>query len=276
MVSQTHRVDIGGEVVTKTYVDWSRDEHLREWTALQVISAARPGLVPDPIRLARPAQLRQPSITMGRLPGTPMTGRLTKGQLEGLQAALAELWSIPPTGLVPIEHAAFVERIRQAISSWSGWGIISSWNGSGVIAQAHLAAAEWLAGSTADELEKPLKAVIGHGDPNLANYLWDGRQVRIIDFEDAGHSDLAVELANLVEHIASRDNDWTAFLDHFPVDPDRLRAARCLHSMFWLTLLRPGGVAAHRNPPGTGERQAERVLDLLSCVQRTDSDRFSS
>lgn len=267
MVSYTHRVDVGGEVVTKTYVDWSRDEHLREWSALQVISAARPDLVPAPIKLAPPAQLRQPSITMGRLPGTPLTGRLTRGQLERLQAALAELWSIPPTGLVPIDHAAFVERIRHGISSWSG---------SGVIAQAHLAAAEWLAGPTADELEKPLKAVIGHGDPNLANYLWDGRQVRIIDFEDAGHSDLAVELANLVEHIASRDNDWTTFLERFPVDPDRLRAARCLHSMFWLTLLRPGGVAAHRNPAGTGERQAERVLDLLSCVQRTDSDRFSS
>ncbi|WP_169501816.1 hypothetical protein [Kribbella catacumbae] len=206
-MSQTHQVDVSGEVVTKTYVGWSRDEHLREWTALRVISAARPDLVPVPIRLARPAPLTpQPSITMGRLQGTPMTGLLTAGQLEGLHTALAELWSIPPMGLVPIEHAAFVERIRQAISSW---------NGSGIIAQAHLAAAEWLAGPTADELERPLNA-------------------------------------------------------GFPVDPERLRTARCLWAMFWLTLIRPGGVAAHRNPAGSAELQAERVLGLLE----TPADRI--
>jgi thiamine kinase-like enzyme len=92
--------------------------------------------------------------------------------------------------------------------------------------------------------------------------------VRIVDFEDAGQSDLAVELANLVEHIASRDNGnrWTAFLERFPVDPGRLRAARCLFAAFWLTLLRPGGVSADRNPPGTAELQAERVLGLLDSI----------
>jgi aminoglycoside phosphotransferase (APT) family kinase protein len=257
MMSHTHRIDISGDVVTKTYVDWSRNEHLREWTALQVISAAKPHLVPVPIRLARPALpvRSRPSITMGRLPGSPLTGFLTTGQLEGLQVALVELWSIPPTGVEPIEHAAFVERIRQSISAW---------NGSGIIAKAHLAAAEWLAGPTADELEKPLDVVIGHGDPNLANYLWDGGHVRIIDFEDAGQSDLACELANLVEHVASRGNEWTAFLERFAVKADRLRAARCLFATFWLTLLRPGGASAHRNPAGTAELQAERVLSLLS------------
>ena len=254
-MSHTHRIEISGEVVTKTYVDWRRDEHLREWTALRVISAAKPDLVPVPIRLARPVPPRpQPSITMGRLPGSPLSGCLTTGQLEGLCVALDELWSIPPTGVEPIDHAAFVERIRHSISSW---------NGSGLIAEAHLAAAEWLAGPALGELDKPLDAVIGHGDPNLANYLWDGEQVRIIDFEDAGQSDLAIELANLVEHIASRDNEWTAFLEYFPVNSDRLRTARCLWAMFWLTLLRPGGTS-HRNPPGTAELQAKRVLDLLS------------
>jgi hypothetical protein len=34
--------------------------------------------------------------------------------------------------------------------------------------------------------------------------------------------------------------------------------------MFWLHLLLPGGPAERRNPPGTAERQAERVLGLLS------------
>jgi hypothetical protein len=251
-VSQTHQVEITGEHVTKTYVDWHRNEHLREWTALQVISAAKPHLVPAPIDLTLPGP--QPSVTMTRLPGTPLTGPLTTAQLAGLRIALTDLWTIPPTDLEPIGHPAFAERIRRAISTWSG---------SGVISQAHQAATDWLAGPTADELGTPVHAVIGHGDPNLANYLWDGAQIRIIDFEDSGRSDLTVELANLVEHLASRSTDWTGFVEHFAVDPGRLRDARCLFAIFWLTLIRPGGVSAHRNPPGTAEHQAERVLRLL-------------
>lgn len=30
----------------------------------------------------------------------------------------------------------------------------------------------------------PTVTVLGHRDPNLANYSWDGHQVRIVDFED--------------------------------------------------------------------------------------------
>ncbi|GAA0952301.1 hypothetical protein GCM10009554_55150 [Kribbella koreensis] len=249
----THRIDIAGEVVIKTYVDWARDEHLREWSALQLISAAKPHLVPTPIEFVAPTP--QPSITMSRLPGEPLGGSLTAEQLRGLQAALTELWSIAPAGLEPVDYAAFVERVRRGNSSWEG---------SGIIVEAQLAAAEWLVGSAADELIEPVDAIVGHVDPNLANYLWDGSQVRIIDFEDAGQSDLAVELANLVEHIASRATDWTGFLAQFSVDAERFQDARRLYAIFWLTLLRPDGPSGHRNPAGTAELQAERVLGLLS------------
>jgi hypothetical protein len=33
--------------------------------------------------------------------------------------------------------------------------------------------------------------------------------------------------------------------------------------MFWLRLLLPGGPSAGRNPPGTAERQAQRLVELL-------------
>jgi aminoglycoside phosphotransferase (APT) family kinase protein len=253
MTSHTHRIDISGEVVTKTYVSWGRDEPLREWTALQVISAARPHLVPVPIRLVRSGS--RPSVAMSRLPGTPLSGPLTAEQLGGLQVALSELWSIPPTGVEPVDVAAFVDRIRREISSWTG---------SGIVGEAQRAALKWLAGPAPDELVEPLDPVIGHVDPNLANYLWDGTQVRIIDFEDAGQSDLALELASLLEHIASRSTNWTNFLTHFPVNPARLQAARRLYATFWLTLLRPNGPSAHRNPPKTPPQQAKRLLALLS------------
>jgi hypothetical protein len=36
-------------------------------------------------------------------------------------------------------------------------------------------------------------------------------------------------------------------------------------ALFWLMLLLPGSPAHHRNPPGTLERQAARLLLLLDC-----------
>jgi hypothetical protein len=250
-VSQTHHIEVNGDLVTKTYVDSSRGEHLREWNALRAVSDAHPTLVPTPIQLTP-----GPSIIMTRIQGRPLTGRLTGEQTEGLRVALTQLWSIPPTDLQPIDHAAFVQRIRTAIRPWP-------WPGSGIVADAQLAATAWLSSPEADELSLPAQQVLGHGDPNLANYLWDGSHIRIVDFEDAGRSDLTMELANLVEHIASRGTHWTDLVEHFATDRARLLTARRLFAIFWLTLLRPGGPSAARNPPGTSDLQAKRVLDLL-------------
>ncbi|GAB2606777.1 phosphotransferase [Kribbella endophytica] len=290
-MSRTHQVEIADGVVTKTYVDWSRGEHLREWDVLRAVSAADPDLVPAPIRLhepgpgsgpgpgsepgpgskqgsgpepgsepgpgsrAEPTPSRvRPVVVMSRLPGVSMGGCLSAEQLDGLQVALDALWSVSPADVEPIDFSGFVARVR---------GAISSWEGEGVIGEAHAAAAEWLAGPAADELVEPRDVVIGHGDPNLANYLWDGKRVRIIDFEDAGRSDLAIELANLVEHLASRGTDWSGFLGKYTVDAERLLNARRLFAAFWLTLIGPGGPSANRNPPGTAGLQAERLLGLL-------------
>ena len=38
---------------------------------------------------------------------------------------------------------------------------------------------------------------------------------------------------------------------------------RRLAALFWLIMLRPGGTSSTRNPPGTLERQAHRLLELL-------------
>jgi hypothetical protein len=72
-----------------------------------------------------------------------------------------------------------------------------------------------------------------------------------------------VELANLVEHLSARDTDRAEFVTRFPVDPARFAAARCTWATFWLTLLRAGGPSATRNPAGTAEKQAERLITLL-------------
>ena len=111
--------------------------------------------------------------------------------------------------------------------------------------------------------------MLGQGDANLANFLWDGRRVRLVDFEDSGPSDRAFELAILVEHLSAWSDaglDPGGFVSSFEMtaaERARLLQFRRLAALFWLLHLRPGGRASRRNPPGTLRRQAERLLALL-------------
>ncbi|MEU4390752.1 aminoglycoside phosphotransferase family protein [Kribbella sp. NPDC023855] len=249
-MTHTHAVTTHGELVTKRYVSWARDEHLREWTALQALARHAPDLGPAPVSLDPSG----PVLVMSRVGGRPLAGALTPVELDGLATALGQLWALPTADLQPIPLTGLLPRVRADIASYCAVGVIGA---------AYEAAATWLSGPEVDSLFLPGTPVIGHGDPNLSNYLWDGSRVRIVDFEDSGVSDLSFELANLVEHLAGRETDWSGFAGRFPVDQRRLLTARRLWAMFWLTLLRPGGPAEHRNPPGSGERQGERVLGLL-------------
>ncbi len=159
---------------------------------------------------------------------------------------------MPVDGLAPIDLQALVDRTRS--------GLVALRDTDGVIAEA---ARTWLDNEPPD-LTAVHDPVVAHGDPNLTNYLWDGERVRIVDFEDAGLGDRTVELANLVEHLSWRETDPDPLVRRFPVDPERFRAARCLWAGFWLTLIGPGGPSADRNPPGTAEAQALRMLRLVA------------
>jgi aminoglycoside phosphotransferase (APT) family kinase protein len=187
---------------------------------------------------------------MTLIPGRPLQSPVT--QIRALGDALASLWSVPPDGLRPIDLQALVDRTRTGLTTLHAAG--------GVIGAA---AEAWLENQPSD-LTAVHDPVVAHGDPNLTNYLWDGDRVRIVDFEDAGLGDRAVELANLVEHLSWRQADPTPLVRRFAPEPDRFRAARRLWAGFWLTLIGPGGPSAHRNPPGTAEAQAERVLRLVA------------
>jgi aminoglycoside phosphotransferase (APT) family kinase protein len=252
-MAPTHAVEIAGSVLTKRYVSWPRGEPGREWAALELVSRHAPDLVPAP--LDRTGAAGSPSISMTVVPGAPLSGSLSRPQLDALADALRALWSIPPDDLPPIDMPALVDRTR------TGLAVLR--DVSGVIGSA---ARTWL--DTADELTDVRDPVVAHGDPNLENYLWDGTRVRIVDFEDAGRGDLAVELANVVEHLSGRGTDWTGFAERFAVDPERFHAARCLWAAFWLTLVGPGGPGAARNPPGTAESQAGRVVALVRSGAR--------
>ena len=87
--------------------------------------------------------------------------------------------------------------------------------------------------------------------------------------EDSGPSDRAFGLAVLVEHISAWSDaglSADAFLGSFGLtaaEQVRVREYRCLSALFWLMMLPPGSPAHDRNPPGTLERQATRLLLLL-------------
>jgi thiamine kinase-like enzyme len=105
--------------------------------------------------------------------------------------------------------------------------------------------------------------VLGHGDADLTNFLWDGELVRIVDFEGAGISDRAFELAMLVEHVSAwRDGglDGDRFIDDFGLsvsEQARLADWRRLAALFWLLRLRS------RGDPRVLQGQAQRLLALL-------------
>jgi len=73
-------------------------------------------------------------------------------------------------------------------------------------------------------------------------------------------------VTDLAEHISMWSTDavnlesFLARLDLGPGSHARFESARRLWASFWLLMLLPDGLAHGRNPPGTLERQAERVL----------------
>jgi Phosphotransferase enzyme family len=243
-----------GGRLRKRYTDWERGEHRREWMLLQALSPNVPDLVPQP--LEADLDVVPPWIEMTALPGESLSGSLAAQQLDALEATLRRVWSVPAGDLPPRRfHPA---EARSVVGS----GLAAATRPSGCAGKAYDVCTEFLAGPV-PELDA---TVIGQGDANLANYLWDGETVRLVDFEDGGASEVAYELGFIVEHLAGRETDWTPLLDRFAgeVNPARLRDARLTSAAHWLLLLLPGGPAARRNPPGTLQAQAERILTQLA------------
>jgi hypothetical protein len=211
-------------VVVKRFRSWDRREPVREWTALVLLAEFAPGLAAAPVRADLAAD--PPVIEMPRLPGVPLGG-------SPLSAAQADALD---------DH--------------------------GPVRRAWQAGADWFSGGAPGRLDGG-DPVLGQGDSNLANFLWDGAEVRIVDFEDSGPSDRAFELAVLVEHISAWSDAGQpadVLLGSFGLtaaEQVRVREYRRLCALFWLMLLLPGRPGHDRNPPGTLERQAARLLLLL-------------
>jgi Phosphotransferase enzyme family len=274
----THEVSVERErqVVAKRYIDARRGEPVREWRALRLLAEHAPRLAPEPISAELDAD--PPVIVMSLLPGEPLgSGPLSPGQEQALAIALGRLWQSVPVNLVmpmPGEvhmRASLVRLVHEKAAAAE-----PDPGGDPVVYEALVHGTSWLArtvrlASAGDDSQASpdMPRVLGQGDANLANFLWDGELIRIVDFEDSGVSDRAFELAILVEHIsawwdAGLDGDgFIAAFDLTATERGWLAEWRRLAALYWLLRLRPGGGSAGRNPPGTLRRQAERLLAQL-------------
>ncbi|MFE5842539.1 phosphotransferase family protein [Streptomyces niveus] len=267
----THAVELGSADVTKRFRHGGRERGEREWRALTLLATYAPGLAPIPLRAGLTAD--EPVVVMSRLPGESLRGKpLTGRQLKALAAAVGELYAALPAGVldeVPVRPG----RQDQLIAQIHAWAPRARPRVGGEVGVAMDRGLEWLARSGMEGAGRPdVPRVFGPGDGNLANYLWDGSRVRIVDFEDSGLSDRAFELAEITEHLASwvdHPLDVASFLDEFDlnaVERVRLQDCRRLLALVWLFLLSFDDPEHPRNPPGTAERQAVRLSALLRAA----------
>jgi hypothetical protein len=260
-------VDAGRGVVIKRFRSWDRGEPAREWTALMLLAEFAPGLAATPVRADLTAD--PPVIEMSRLPGVPLGGTpLSAAQAEALALALGRFWNAVPGARLADLYGPGLNVSQLARRVTAILAAQHTMDDRPLVRQAWQAGTDWFFGGALDDL-KSGDVVLGQGDSNLANFLWDGTQVRIVDFEDSGPSNRAFELAVLVEHLSAWSDAglpadvFLALFDLASAEQAKVREYRRLSALFWLMMVLPGCPAHHRNPPGTLERQAARLLLLL-------------
>ncbi|HEY9293985.1 MAG TPA: phosphotransferase [Microlunatus sp.] len=245
---QTHAISRHGDLITKTYRSWGRGEHLREWQVLQALHRAEPDLAPRPVRAALDDE--PPSITMTALPGEMVAGTWNDDQLDALAEAMERLWSQPECNpAIDLHEVGF----------WRALAAAAARPADGPEREAYDRARGWIESTALDRLMDRRPRILGQGDPQAGNLLYDGVRIRLIDFEDAGASDRCFELANFAEHLGNRGRGLDRLADRFEVDQERLRLGRRLLASFWFFRLLP---VRDERPAGFAD-QTQRLLDLL-------------
>lgn len=255
-LQHTHEVTYRGDIVTKRYVDGKQGGAEREWRALHLLAEHAPGLAPEPIAFEAGV------VSMTRIDGVSLRGRsVGAAHAAALTEAIGELLTAVPQPVVqtipvrPWQREAVCDWVLQRCEAWQPRNPLAD--------RAVKEGLRWLKNWTPGE--SGVRPVFGPGDGNLANFLWDGARVRRVDFEDSGRSDLAFELAEMAEHVSMWVEGEVEIADRFELSPpEKRRLAECrkAHTLIWFFLLSHEGP---RNPPGTFERQVERVLARLGA-----------
>lgn len=270
MEATTHDLTIGDHEVVKRFRSWDRGEPDREWAGLVLLHEHLPGLAPEP--LARREEDGAPVVVMSRLPGGPLGARpLTGAEVDGLVVALDRLHTGVPVAALDA-HPERLAGPAEMLGWLRTWDLGDPATYAGPVAEVVDLARAWVGTDEAARLGGPLvERGFALADGNLANAVWDGSTCRWVDFEDAGVSDPAYEVADLLEHVSVRlpglldPDDLVRRLAWTGGRAERVAGFRRMFAVFWLFMLLPGGRAHHRNPPGTLEDQAAWTRRLLTA-----------
>jgi thiamine kinase-like enzyme len=140
---------------------------------------------------------------MSQVPGEPLGRRpVAQAQEDAIAVALDRLHhALPPSVLQAVEPAPaspqlLPDRIRDMACACNAELLDPEPR------QAYRAALAWLDSGEARTLASAtVQPVFAQCDPNLANHLWNGHTVHLVDFETSRRGDRATELADFTEHI---------------------------------------------------------------------------
>jgi len=253
------------DVVVKVFQSTSRDESEREWDALLALSGC--GIAPEPLHFddGDPA-----TVVMTRVSGSSLTAEALSpdhahqiGRVHGL------VHRVVPEVRRPLAHSG-VRGARRALMADDRHETSSLLvDASDTVARAWRAAQMWIADTDVEHLLSSGGPRFSRGDPNLSNYLWGEAGVVLIDWENSGDNDPAIDLADMAEHASTRtlgEDFWIELADATGLDrADRARVVegRRLMACFWLVLIES---RRRQGLPTTVtlEEQARRTLGTLA------------
>jgi hypothetical protein len=250
-------------LVVKVFQTTSRDEPEHEWDAL--VTLAGSGIAPEPVHY----DAGDPAIVvMTRVSGQSLSaGAIGAEHAREIGRVHCLVHRINPGVRRPPSHSG-VRAARTALMLGRHETPSPRVDPSDVATRAWNAARIWIADADVEHLLSSDALRFSRGDPNLSNYLWRDEGVALIDWENSGYNDKALELADMAEHASTRtlgEDFWTELADATELTlPDRARVVqgRRLMACFWLVLIE------NRQRQGlpttvTLEEQARRTLATL-------------
>lgn len=263
MTHDVFAIDDEPSLVVKVFGAFNRTEPEREWGAL--VSLAGSGIAPRPVHLDRG---ERPVVVMERVGGLS----LAADALDAAHAAaigsshrLVHATSREPPHEAPLSG---LRATRAALGQERDDSLGQESDPANVVEQAWRAAQGWFADVELDRLVSPERLRFCRGDPNLSNYLWTDEGLVLIDWENSGHNDPALELADMAEHASTRvlsDDFWQLVADATELtasDRARVSQGRRVMACFWLVLIES---RCRQGLPTTVtlEEQARRTLAVL-------------
>jgi hypothetical protein len=229
-----------GEVCIKLYKKTDRRHVEREWHGLAHVAGL--GSAPSPLWLDMDAE--QPALGMTLIPGSPILDvqdptSAIKSLAEVTRAMQAIPLSDPLASLERVDSIShYIARLTDVWPDQLADATDDSQTAD-MLALLH----RWEDSGDADTLSRPAPPVYSRGDANLLNWHQDGHQTYVVDFEFSGHSDIAVDAADHIEHISARaipDHIWTSAQADLGINHSnrgRFNAAQRTIALRWLAVL---------------------------------------